>query len=349
MTSRAVFLPAKGDPFLLHLWMMLYNRDWIDEVDRVYVSVDQKSLTREEHDPHAEWMSTDDFVIDFLEQNKKVTAIRNHDVGISGNYINIFNHCKSCKEKYIAIIQEDAFVFEKGTINRQFERIEQGIVDVVGTPMMCYTPSFNKQLGPLFGKESLFLMDHGYSLWQNFLFMKQSDIIQLDIAGSDIYPHTWWKGVKIDILGITPEEDVDVDVLVPPILHFRKQGKRIGLVPQILAYTNHLDYLESQLGPSGLWERVEGWCHVTCLSSIIAICIDKDLSLLNLPEGSWEAINNRVKWWLMCWEMYHDRCTEIKEFSDYYKLAIDTAIKNCHIDQGVLRSDINKLKNMLKI
>lgn len=341
MTSRAALLPAVGDPFLLHLWMALYNRDWKDEVDRVYVSIDRLG-------PENDYtQSVYNFVMNFLEQNEKVTAFRNYSGGVVANYYNLLTHCK---EDLMVWIQEDGFIFEKGIVNRQFEKIEHGIVDIVGTPIMAYSPHFNKQLGPLFGEESLFLMNFGYDVWANFAFMRTNDLRSMVKTVSDLDIQLWKKGIIIDVLGIAPEEDVSLDMSIGAMLKLRAQGKKIAIVPQLLAYVKHLDYLDSQIGPSGLWERIEGWTHVTCLSQATVACLNKDCStLLNIPSGAWGQIFERVNWWLLCWELFHDECNEIKEFSDYYKLVIDTAIESCHIDRGVLRSNIDGLKKMMKL
>ena len=165
---RAVLLPTWGDPFLLKLWFHLFKTVWQDEVDKVYVLIDSKGTDQPKYE------KVDQFIIKTLN-HPKIEVKQNTDNFWTTQFQKLITNCK---EDYFAIVQDDAFIFKKGALDKQFKKIEQGKVDFIGS-----------RIGTL--------SDNLETFWLNFFFARTKDVLATSM---DMNVGTY-KGQAYDMFG----------------------------------------------------------------------------------------------------------------------------------------------------
>src|SRR3990167_634912 len=180
--SRAAFIPTPADPFLLKLWFSFYPR-WMDEIDRLYVYVNSDSPKK---------------VIEYVE-------------GIVNSYPKTFfiyidhqiEHGEALRqmvqlatEDYIMFVEDDAFIFKSGQVNKCFERIKSGEVDAVGSKRGSCSLWLYQRASEKWGIDNSGLGDNGPNFWPNFFFAKREDLLKVSNFGA----RHWKEGEPVRTL-----------------------------------------------------------------------------------------------------------------------------------------------------
>jgi len=309
MVQRSILVPATGDPFLLGLWFS-QARLFIDEVDEIVVAIDRKS-----DDPL--FSELNDRLLKWLNSMDKVRAYVTESAGMVRTFETVLAECRG---KYFAIIQEDAFVLRSGEIDRHFCLLESGQVDVIGTPMYCYSaeiiPEINKYVDD-YSREML--NTRGYSLWQNFLFAKYADYVG---TNQKIVPQSWPANIKVPFLDWKPESTVVLDLFASVVFQWRVQGKRFYYVDQHLSTSNEN------------WEWFGApnyWIHVNALSNVMVEMVSpSNQGEITINNQLTKEYERRLAWWqfamiggpvwLQVWGEFRDKYNHTLDlFSKNYK------------------------------
>jgi len=320
--SRAVLVPSIGDPFLINLWYKLCHHYWIKEVDKIYISID--SHNEPLFGETAKYFDT-------LAEDKKFKIIYNDDRGMATNFEKVFN---ACQENYFAFVQEDAFIFKSGELDRQFRKLEIGIVDVIGTPMQDYTSFLSNDLAEQFNIHNRFLLERGLSLWQNFLFGNWK---MWSLAKPQFAPISWKKGTKIEWLdNYKLPEDANLDILVETIFKLRKYNAKFSYVAQTLMVTiDAFRYLD-----------INFWIHVNNLSSIMGFIVG-DFGELKFSDDIRHEMIRRVSWWCFAYKSSLDLKQIIPNFANEYLNAIEKVKEIFRIQHRDIENQMQMIGDLL--
>lgn len=309
MVKRSILVPAIGDPYLLGLWFDK-ARYFIDEVDEVVVGIDKKSddpLITELNHRLLEW----------LNAMPKVRAFISKEAGMVRTFENVMAECRG---EYFAIIQEDAYVFKAGEVDRHFAIVESGLADVVGTPMYCYSAELIEVISDYANNyEREMLNTRGYSLWQNFLFAKYSDYLS---TNQKIAPQSWPPNIEVPFLQWKPEKAVVLDMFASIVFQWRVQGKRFYYVDQFLsANIEHWEWFNAP----------NFWIHVNALGTVLTEMISpSNPTEITINHQLTKEYERRMAWWryamlggpywLVTWNEFRDKYLAILErFDKNYK------------------------------
>lgn len=319
MSKRTILCPAIGDPFLLNLWVNFSKaRHEADETVIVVDSTPRGSVFEE----------ANSYIFNNLTTDKTVTPIFSREP----NLVSVFDTGYAyLKEGLFAFIQEDAFVFRKGEVNRYFNLIDTGDVDVVGTPMYCYSGQIHPLLYKLFGTNEPYLNTLGYAFWQNFFF---SSKVMLDQTDCDFSLKHWKKGEYVDFLGCYMEAGTNLDIMATISFQLRALNTRFKYVAQKLDVSDvNFDI-----------QDVNYWMHVNSLSSIFDLIRNgvPQISISDSNKIEWEK---RVSWWEFALESFDpSEARKIPNFAVRYLQVLNTLKTSYNLD--VLK--INKRKKIIK-
>ena len=124
--SRAVVMGTNAHPFLMAYWLYLFNKFWVDEVDKVYICISTPIY------PMA-WGYTKTM----LESNPKIQVIETNGGWPKSVEIGI----EKVTEESMLICHDDLFVFKKGVMEEMFSIVENE--GKIVTPVHGnYTPTF---------------------------------------------------------------------------------------------------------------------------------------------------------------------------------------------------------------
>lgn len=326
--DRAIALPSIGDPFLLHVWFSLSLPNFINEIDHVYLAVDGQEKTG---NPvlQAAFNKAKRHILETYSTRPYVTAKMGTGYGIMGTIEDAY---RMVRHPLFGYIQEDAYVYKNGEIDRAFARIESGAYDVVATPMYCYSGALHPILDASFDNwHEKYLNEIGYAFWQNFFFTRTETMRETD---QDFSVMEWQKDQFIPYLNATMPEAMHLDGMASISFQLRALKKRIFYVPQICSVIDkHFDIYD-----------VSFWQHVNSLSSIFGYMIT-GVEKRMLGDSERVEMERRAAWWEFALEIYPRELREkIEDFYWTYRGAVDAII-------GVydLRRDkINRRKEIIE-
>ena len=191
-------MPALGDPFLLKLWFQCFENVWQNEVDKVYISLSPRTDVGRKR--------VNKFIVEFMSKNPKIEIWENPTTSLIDQFK---APIEKCKEDIFVYVQEDAFIFKKGALNRQFEKIESGEFDIVASHQTQITGAFR-------------------FFWLNFFFAKIKDILDTDMN----FDLGEYGGVDYDIMGGIH-------------IQLQKQNKKIDFIQQTTNDWCHVNSLSS--------------------------------------------------------------------------------------------------------
>ena len=342
MTSRAAILPYPGDPFLLHYWLELFYRIWADDIDRLYIvfnSAIEQSVVE-----YITYLCTEDKEkIDFIHIDHHIQH---------GDAIKLA--LEKCTEKYVMLIEDDAYVFRSGFVNQCFERIESGEYDIVGSKRGSCSFEILKKAQELWGIPYEGEGDQGCNFWPCYFFSTAELLLSTD---RDFNARAWEKGDKIAPLGNyvveVPVIASDTFVNTSLQLQSRVPQSRILYLPQYHASPDDAKNYEAH---RYLFDGKAPWTHIGSLSSGVSGALmddhgrslsrrlldaPKDKTILpsawcdttsELAKMEWER---RVQCWLTFWE--HRDLDEIQEFAGAYRMAIDQIIGQFKLNMGRIK------------
>jgi hypothetical protein len=245
--SRAALLPCPGDPFLLSLWFKYYER-WSAEVDRLYVYVNSPSDK-----------ATIQYVKSIVDANPKTFFIYvDHQIE-HGEALR--QMVQLATEDHIMFVEDDAFIFKSGQVDKCFKQIEDGTYDIIGSKRGSCSLWLYQMASEKYNLDNSGYGDHGPNFWPNFFFAKRSDLLKVSNFGAKF----WKEGEIVWPLGKNAApEDQAADTFVQGSLELRAMGLRVAYVPQ---YHGNTDDWPDYEAKTGIWGPDCPWLHVGSLSS----------------------------------------------------------------------------------
>ena len=329
VTSRAVLLPTPADPFLLYFWLNHYEKIWRDEVDKLYICVNGQN---------------NENVLSFLR--KLISGVTNAEYIEFGNMIdhgNAINEILSIsREKHIMLIEDDAFVFRKGQVNKCFSILENSEAKVVASKRGSCSQEILDKAQKKYDLDYSGFGDSGCNFWPSFLFCERSLLLKTD---REFGAKLWKAGKEIPGLGIA-EDDCVGDTFVNTSLQIRQMvaDNEIHYEPQ---YHGATDDEPDYLAHTNIWSPDCKWLHVGSLSSGYYGLLNLDREL---PDG-FSTVNEklelerRVTFWTLFAEYFTENAIQ-KELADYKK-AIHRIVEKYDLDIGRIQRRIGWYKEVL--
>lgn len=276
---RAALLPTPGDPFMLAYWLRNFET-WKQQVDELVVFVNGANPTDEHYLRR--------LVEDAGGKFSWLPQMVGHDRAMLWLLQNT-------DAEYVVMCEDDAYVRNPGAVGAAFEQIENGEVDIVGSPRHeDYADSPLQEWGP-YTPGDLAELRHG--LWPAFLFIRRAEMLDTDRVFGD---RAWPLGAYVDGWGPVSREacqyvgiadsHIHLDTLFGTTFQLRAKGLTVDLV-------HHVRLFDASATEQWIVENPP-WFHVTNLSTLDvalgAISLD---SLPDLDEhgGLW---TRRMAWWL---------------------------------------------------
>lgn len=316
--TRAALLLTVGDPYLLEFWFETYNKVWSKEVDKLYVSLDKRDGLMGEAVAYSKRL---------CERNG-ATIVETEVSDISNGIKVLFD---ACKEELFLLVQDDAPIFRKHSVEQQLERIESGEVDAIGTLIKNYGPEkFNEQLIKKFKHDDWKYHPYrgeGYAFWQNFFFGKIKDIRATD---GNLQVETWPRNKYVPFLDITLEQDCSIDIFVSMTLQMRAAGVRFAYVPQYTpSREDFVDYMQRK----NIFDGSCPWMHIAHMSSIYMAILNNGWEMLtSYSDGDQKEYERRMAWWQMLIKRYPQVREELPEFSGRFENVLGDIRRNLNLN-----------------
>lgn len=274
---RAALLPTPGDPHLLAFWL-LNMQEWRVYVDRVFI-----------------W-------VDGIVTPEVAAMLNRPDVSWNGGTrlghpgaINVLLNMAVAAD-VVMLCEDDAYVRHPGAVEAAFKVIEDGALDVIGSPRQeNYWDSTIETEWPPLAEEDFAKDGFKRGLWPAFLFAKRDSLVQTDRNFAD---RTWYLGEEVyPGVTVTPElckavgiadDHIHLDVMFSTTFQLRAAGLRIGLVNRVRTFDARATEEWVKFDPP--------WFHVTGLSTLNdALSGRTDLPDMDEHGGLW---TRRVAWWM---------------------------------------------------
>jgi len=229
--SRAVVTHFDGDPFTINAWLILYDKYWRGECDKVYLTM--------YYNPDVVPEIVIDYCKRLLADYPEIVAdiLGEHKPPEVGNQRTL----KKVTEDYIGLIESDGYIYGKGMVDQCFRLLENEGQDIVAPPWyLIDEPYFN---GDLSSK----------GFMRCFTFVKKSILDKTDL---DFMPRTIPANTKITDKYSTGK-DIDLDCFG-------------WLSWQLLLLTNKITMTPGNvLGPDNILCPYSNfkWVHVRQMSS----------------------------------------------------------------------------------
>lgn len=322
--SRAALLPHPADPFLLKYWLKFYQTVWHDEVDKLYILINspidieviEYMKTLVAADPSIELI----YVDKQLEHGAAIDLLLQH-----------------CQEKYVVLMEDDCFVFKKGYLHQEFQELESGAYEVIGSPRGSCGKEIWDEAQRKFHLDYSGYGDVGPNFWPAFLFTTKEILLSTDrYFGAK----SWSRGEVIEPLEYVVQEEVcPGDTFVNTSLQLRAKGYKIKQIPQYHGSPDDLEHFEMQ---TNLFDGKAPWVHVGSLSSgVHGVLIDdkgRALGKRNVMEpvekpqvpGTCNSDGERKEWErrVAFWQLFYENSDPmaIVIFRDLYLQAINRVI-----------------------
>lgn len=250
--DRAVILPTPADPFLLNYWINNYKKYWRDEVTHLYCVVNTPSKKYR------------DIVVELFDKKLEggYSLILKDTQIEHGEAIRLA--LEEVSEKYVMLIEDDAYVFRQGAVASCFERLESGEVDILGSRRGSCSEEITKAAYEKWGLKDSDTEDSGANFWPCYFFTK-TEILRS--TSRRFGARAWSRGDTISPLCYVVEAPVvNGDTFVEASLELRTlvPEQRIAYIPQ---FHLHPDDEKHAYYSRGVFNGKSYWCHVGSLSS----------------------------------------------------------------------------------
>lgn len=314
--SRACLLSAGGDVFLLSFVVSLWRRYWYNEVDAMYVCYNspmEKAVVDE--------------LFKKLVGDKKLHLIY-HPTGLGWGRP-ITEMVQIAQEDLVMLLEDDGFIYTPGIVKEQFDLIESGVTDAVGSPRFSCGMELAEAAMLKYGLDYSGEGDVGPHYWPNFFFAKRSDLLKTDL---NFGSKSWQPGEYSKEVDHTFREVTSGDTFVWGCIQLRHQGVRFHHVRQHHASPNEIE--EQKLGTVNWQKGNPPWLHGGSLSSGWT-----DNGFLRGGHTIPEDPGGRMELETRCalWTLVSDAVTGFDGLRPAYKTGIEQLI-----NQGLNRGRINK-------
>ncbi len=326
--SRAVFLSAGGDPYIAMLVIKLWQERWYNEIDRFYI----------DYNNHAGVPTP--VVQEFCSRvmaDPKVHLIA-HPQGI-GNGMPITEMTLISKEDTVMLLEDDGFIFEPGHVASNFELIEKGHYDAIGSPRgSCGTEVWDASKTK-YNLDYSGYGDVGPNFWPNFFFCKREDLLKTDM---NFASKKFGKGEYFKELDHTFVEDNYGDTFVWTCVQLRAMGLRFKDIPQFHADPNEIENKRSELQN---WLNTKPyWLHGGSLSSGLSGYLSGQVPDVSTDSAKME-IETRVAFWIIALDT-------IKGFDDFkptYDAGIDKLVQNAQLNTERIGQKIKIYRDLMRL
>lgn len=278
--SRCVMISSCGDPLLGMFCLNLLKKNCWDEIDRVYIHVNNYAETPKE------------FQTEFLAQLVDDPKIKFIYSPVAQGYGLPFTELtKICTEDLIMLLEDDGFILSPGKVGQAFSRIESGEVDALGSPRFSCGSEIAESLRVKYNLDYTGVGDKGPTFWPNFFFCKRADLLKTDL---NFAPKVFEKRVFYPELDHTMVEEESGDTFVWMSVQLRALGLKIGEIPQFHSSPFEIEEFERK---EGKWaEGKPYWLHGGSLS-VGASKYLKDAIPDVSNDSAKQEIESRVAWW----------------------------------------------------
>lgn len=323
--TRAAFISAGGDPFLLLFNLRLFKR-WRDEIDHLYIcynAVIDKEVSnylgnQVKEDPKIVWINFPQ-MLGFGEPIRKCLEV--------------------CQEDLLVLLEDDGFVYKPGLIDSMFKRIENGECDALGSPRFSCSPGIAEATRIKYNLDYSGTDDVGPNFWPNFFFVKRKDLLKTDLEFSG---KGWKKGNYIKELDFTCKGEEAGDTFVWTSMQLRAMGLKFINIPQ-----NHASPTEIEDIPLKRYNHKNGfigWIHGGSLSSGWGTFFVKPPPP---PEGlSAQEFESRAAFWELVSEL---ETISSKSFTENYKNGLENFINYCQLDRTRIKQKKEFYKNLMNV
>lgn len=310
--SRAAFISAGGDPFLLLLMFHFFERNWQHEVDRLYVCFNG---------------NTDQALVGYVQArltaHPKVTFL--YDPRELGYGAPIKLCLDQCVEDVVLLLEDDGFIYHPGVVEQCFRKFDEGY-DIVGSPRFSCAFEWSRLMKRKMGVDKWKTEgDTGPNFWPNFFFCRKIDLLKTDL---NFAPVSFPKGTYIPALDYTVQEEGFVgDTFTWVSTQLRLLGLKVCEVPQCKASpTEQEDMLRQVNNWAG---NPFGWIHGGSLSVFWnGMFIDK---YMPQPPNDFcrQEYETRVAFWTMAAQLHTDSAladtrtrylSQLEKTIDYYSM-----------------------------
>lgn len=327
--SRTVCLSAGGDPFLSSLVIKLWKERWYDEVDQFWIVYNNHAGVPQE------------VVSEFLQRQSSDSKIRiiYSPTGV-GNGEPIRLVANSTKDDLIMLLEDDGFIFEPGYVKHNFERIEVGLYDAVGSPRGSCGQEVTDAMCKKYNIDISGLGDKGVNFWPNFFFCKRADLLKTDL---NFASKAFREGEYFKELNHTFVETNYGDTFVWADIQMRYNGVRFGEVPQFHASPEEIEYYENK---SDKWADgvKKGWIHGGSLSSGWGGYLTGGTPGTGTLQSKME-IETRVAFWKIAQEV----TVGYDVFKQEYIAGIERLIERAELSRDRVNRKYNIYKQLLRV
>lgn len=308
MRSRAVLLPTPGDPFLLKYWLENYDKYWRTEADHLYIHLNtpiEKEVVKYEIGLFEKYGVNYKYVDHQIEHGDAINELLDW-----------------VQEEYLMLVEDDAYIFTRGTVNACFSSLESGEYDLVGSKRGSCSFEILETAKQKWGLDYTGYGDQGCNFWPCYLFTKTETLKKTDRRFG---ARAWKRGELVEPLNhiIENEEVANGDTFVNTSLQLRAMGLKILCIPQYHGSPDDLKHYESK---ENLWDGQSTWTHVGSLSSGVGGVLVNDFGVslarrkidlerkeFNLPNAGVDEWARRLQWWKTFYDNSDDSIPEFKE------------------------------------
>lgn len=323
---RSALLPLTGDPVVATFWWKFFSTIWQDEVDHLYVRIDD---------------ITPVYIAEYIRnlfEHPKVIIIPGKRRG-QGEALR--DLVLSSHEEYNLLVEEDAFIFREGAVKEQFERLESGEYEFLGSPRESCAQEIADAEYKKFGviKERQ-MFDVGPNFWPNFVFTKNELLKKTDLNFDSKH---WKAGETIKEIDLTLKNDADMDTFGWMSIQIRNLTNKIGYIPQFKAYP-----IDPYLARNKEWNfsGISKWIHAGSLSSGVTRYLrDENGCALFEPSQKFdigtfdhEDFVMRCAWWHLALTKTGNILVQmgLSEFTQKYSFAIHKLMEEAGITEREL-------------
>ncbi len=258
--SRAALLPQFGDPFGLAYWLSWYRRCWWQEVDALYILC-SNVLSPEVASEMDKMIEETNRWVHALDPEKRIYWQIQLPGVQHGDGIALL--LKTVQEDHLVLLEDDTIVFKPGYLNYQFERLESGEFDIIGSPRgscaQCIIDASIRKYGAPNLPEGSY--DNSCNFWPNFFFARTDILFETDLMFN---AKGWDAGDRIEQLDLTITEPSFGDTFVWASIQLRAiEGIKIGYCEQ---FHGHPDDLLHYTQDVNVFSGSAGWVHHGSLS-----------------------------------------------------------------------------------
>lgn len=320
--SRAALMTCV-DPFVGLLGYYFYNRNFKNEIDRLYIICNNR------------WPELSKVLGDRVEADPRVVyRYFDREIGLEAVYKTFL---EISNEPYLLFLEDDGYILKRGVVDFYFRGLEDGKYEVVGSPRPSCTPGLWEAGMRKFNLVREGGRDIGPNFWPNFFWIRRDLIEKTDQHfANKMFP----AGERIDILDYIPEEDQIGDTFVWFSLQVRALTTRILEIPQVKAFPtwDDLSFYETEVG-----HKLD-YIHAGSLSSGLECFFDHN-SIARHQGAAKEEMEQRIAFWTIAanFELYDD----VAEWKTKYLEGMEKMIDDLQLDRDRIKHKVDMFSKLL--